>query len=705
MSLDHYDIDKNNLPMRYAYELIANTNTSFFLTGRAGTGKTTFIRNVLDTVDKKFAVLAPTGIAALNANGKTIHHFFGFPLSVLGPNEYGKMPKKYIEVIKGNPIIWLPPVDTIIIDEVSMVRCDLMDGIDRMLRSLKETTVPFGGIQMVFVGDLFQLSPVVTDSDHVILSEIYGNKDYHFFSAHCIDADTFPKIELEFVYRQEDKAFVSLLENVRLGKADRDDIGAINSRIQPDWFQDEEDDELFMNLCSYRNDAEKINDAKLALLESEPKTYEAIYEGDCEGYEDVIEKYITLKVGAQVVFIKNGENDQWANGTMAIVTGMDDDKIRVVLETGEPIEVERVKWEISDLVYDRLQRKTIAKVRGYISQFPLKVAWAITIHKSQSMTYSRARIDFGRGAFCEGQAYVALSRLKSLDGLIMAKPFKESSIIVSPAVLDFSSNVNDYQRIITEIEIAELIDDALENDDVETATNNLFEKIITCARDGDVEKAYELICRLYLLLIDDRPLYCFDCPTVQVHTGKDTFVRAFLLFYAGDAENAMNILSQDSIDEANTFNTLYLRMRCYEYLGQWDSFDDVLGDLILLCESEMEDNSPSSHHRKVLWTILLHWERVNRPTWIGAIKSLLGDISFYDELFNVVRNIALADPTTARFLREEGGEFADVLCEETSSEDDIEEAVEKVRTKVIEHGVASDNEDMCRFLSACSRLK
>ena len=237
MDLKHYDIDATNLPMKYAYELIANTNSSLFITGRAGTGKTTFIRNVLQTVNKSFIVLAPTGIAALNACGKTIHSFFGFPLSVLGPNDYGRLPRKSTEQLFG-----VRAADAIIIDEVSMVRCDLMDGIDRMLRRGFQSTAPFGGMQMIFIGDMFQLSPVVTDTDRPLLEEIYGTGDYHFFSARSINTDSIPKIEFEKVYRQEDKGFVSILEHIRLGKVRQNDLAVINSRVRE--YERTDDDEM-----------------------------------------------------------------------------------------------------------------------------------------------------------------------------------------------------------------------------------------------------------------------------------------------------------------------------------------------------------------------------------------------------------------------------------------------------------------------------
>ena len=665
MYLRHYDIDQNNLPMRYAFELIANTDSSLFITGRAGTGKTTFIRNVLQTVNKSFVILAPTGIAALNACGKTIHSFFGFPLSILGPNDYGKMPRKCGERLFGG---WgTPPADAIIIDEVSMVRCDLMDAIDRMLRRAFHSTAPFGGKQMIFVGDLFQLSPVVTEDERPLLEELYGDMDFHFFSARCINEDSIPKIEFEQVYRQEDKTFVSILEHIRLGIAKHSDLMAINSRVQEVGYED--DEMLHINLTSYRNDADKYNEQRLSLLDGPSKTYQATYEGDCREYKDAVDEFVTLKVGAQVVFTKNDEAGQWANGTMGIVTEMEDDYIEVALETAELVRVERVKWEITDLRYDRSRRKTVADVKGYICQFPLKVAWAITIHKSQSMTYSHACVDFGRGAFCEGQAYVALSRLQTLEGLTLVRPLKYRSIIVSPTVVQFMKNANDYPRFEMELYIANLLRPALEYERIDEATKILFASAVQCARNVDMVKSYELMCRFFNILIDDRFIACSDRPNFG-NNEQSIFLKACFCFYQGEPYCALELVNKAGL-HVDQFNALYLKLRCYESLELWEEYDDVLNELFLLCNSDLEWNVPTIHHRKVLWTALTHWERLPIKVWASCINTLIDDIRKYDKLYSLIHQKAAGCSEFSNHLINKGGAIGALLADIGLTDDSL----------------------------------
>ena len=663
MDLKHYDIDATNLPMKYAYELIANTNSSLFITGRAGTGKTTFIRNVLQTVNKSFIVLAPTGIAALNACGKTIHSFFGFPLSVMGPNDYGRLPRKSTEQLFG-----VRAADAIIIDEVSMVRCDLMDGIDRMLRRGFQSTAPFGGIQMIFIGDMFQLSPVVTDTDRPLLEEIYGAGDYHFFSARSINADSIPKIEFEKVYRQEDKGFVSILEHIRLGKVRQNDLAVINSRVR-EYERTDDDEMLFINLTSYRSDADNYNDYRLSLLPGASRTYQATYEGDCREYKDAVEEFITLKVGAQVVFTKNDESGRWANGTMGIVNELNDDFIEVVLETSELVNVERVKWEITDIRYDSTLKRTSAEVKGYISQFPLKVAWAITIHKSQSMTYSRARVDFGRGAFCEGQAYVALSRLKSLEGLTLVRPLKYNSIIVSPEVIHFMKGVNDYPRFEMELYIGKIIGPALRLKRMDEAVKLLFAASIQCAEKGDTTKAYELLCRCFDIMADDSVLFRTDTPVVRKGVFSEILNACFAL-YSGDPKRSLELTRSDG-NSADEFMTQFIKLRCHEALEQWDDYDDVLYDLLLACNTDVENNVPSIHHRKVLWIALKHWNRLPKKVWASCLKTLVDDIREYEKLYVQIHHIAIEDKVFGAFLRQKGGLIGKTLADHGADDDSI----------------------------------
>lgn len=635
MMLQPYAIDPDNRPMQYAYDLISRTNTSFFLTGKAGTGKTSFIKYVLETVDKAFAVVAPTGIAALNAGGRTIHAFFGFPPAVLGPGDIGRLSQSSRDAILGG--FDREPVDTIIIDEVSMVRCDVLDCIDRTLRRALESAAPFGGLQMVFVGDLYQLDPVVTDSDRPILEENYGEGDYHFFSAWCIDKEALPKIELTKVYRQKEAGFVRLLDRVRTGQADELDLEVINrTTLNKKKFVK---GELSMYMSAYRKDADRINELRLLRLNSEPVVYEALYEGDCSSLLDVIEPKITLKVGTQVVFIKNDEDKQWANGTMGVVQSLGEETVGVLLETGDLINVPRASWDATELAYDKQQRRTVAKWKGTMRQFPLKVAWAVTIHKSQSMTYSRATVDLGKGAFGAGQVYVALSRLQSLDGLSLVKPLNQRSIIVDPGVARFHDGVNNEEQIKLELRAADAIDEFLNNNQFDDAADALFRLFVEASARNDTYQANTFLARYYSLAIDDRSIHG---PVVS-HTCCEGFSQAAISFYAGNPEQALSLLDEMDEDETN-FNATYLRMRCYEELGRLDEVDDFLSSLLFDCEMDVDHGAPTIHHRKILWTVLMYPQLVSLPILSEAINALVDDIRMYDRLYYEIRRLVCKTP-------------------------------------------------------------
>lgn len=635
MMLQPYAIDPDNRPMQYAYDLISRTNTSFFLTGKAGTGKTTFIKYVLETVDKAFAVVVPTGIAALNAGGRTIHSFFGFPPAVLGPGDIGRLSQSSRDAILGG--FDSEPVDTIIIDEVSMVRCDVLDCIDRTLRRALESSAPFGGLQMVFVGDLYQLDPVVTEADRPILEENYGEGDYHFFSAWCIDKEALPKIELTKVYRQKEAGFVRLLGRVRTGQADEMDLEVINRTTAN--ANDYDEGAMSMYMSAYRKDADRINELRLSQLNSELVVYEALYEGDCSSLLDVIEPKITLKVGTQVVFIKNDEDKQWANGTMGVVQSLGEETVGVLLETGDFINVPRASWDATELAYDKQQRRTVAKWKGTMKQFPLKVAWAVTIHKSQSMTYSRATVDLGKGAFGAGQVYVALSRLQSLAGLTLVKPLNQRSIIVDPGVARFHDGVNNEEQIHLELRAAEAIDEFLDNNQYDDAADALFRLFVESAAMNDTYQANTFLARYYSLVIDDRSIHG---PVVS-HTCCEGFSQAAISFYAGNPEQALSLLDEMDEDETN-FNATYLRMRCYEELGRLDDVEELLSSLLFDCEMDVDHSAPTIHHRKILWTVLMYPRFVSLPILSEAINALIDDIRMYDRLYHVIRRIVCKIP-------------------------------------------------------------
>ena len=305
--LNTISFDTDNREMRNAYDLIAKTSKSFFLTGRAGTGKTTFLQKVQECVDKNFIVLAPSGVAAIHAGGQTIHSFFGLDLGVQGPKSYGTMNENKMSLAQR--------VDTIIIDEVSMVRCDIMDAIDRMLRCCRHSSQPFGGVQMVFVGDIFQLPPVVKSDDKLMLRQIYGGDCTFFYNARCFKNIRLPKIEFQKIYRQSDRRFIEILDHFRMGKVTSSDLSEINSRVLSSC-GDADSDGMRITLTVYRQDAAYVNDCRLRELDKEEYSFEADYQGKTDRLRDVAEERLVLKEGAQVMFIRNDVLGRWANGTL-----------------------------------------------------------------------------------------------------------------------------------------------------------------------------------------------------------------------------------------------------------------------------------------------------------------------------------------------------------------------------------------------------
>ena len=411
-------IETNNIEFQTALELIQETNQSFFLTGKAGTGKSTFLKHIVETVSKDFVVIAPTGIAAVNVGGVTIHSFFQFPLRPLLPED---------EDIK---IFWkdserrkiISAMDTLIIDEISMVRADLIDGIDYSLRKNGgNPNLPFGGKQVVFVGDIFQLEPVTikNSGEQKIISEIYGSS--YFYNAKVFERVSLFTVELQKVYRQTDSAFISLLDKVRVKEISQTDLNKINTRV---FSQSELNKNDFAITLTTKNDlADIVNIKKLTELKTDSFTYNAEVSDEFEESKYPTEPELTLKIGAQVIFIKNDTDKRWVNGTIGQVSGLTDTEIKVMLKDGEIYSVEKRIWENIKYQYNQEKKKIEQEIVGTFKQYPLKLAWAITIHKSQGLTFDRVVVDFGCGTFASGQAYVALSRVTSFEGLFLKQKY------------------------------------------------------------------------------------------------------------------------------------------------------------------------------------------------------------------------------------------------------------------------------------------
>lgn len=408
---------------------IEHSSDHYLITGRAGTGKSTLLQLFKQTTHKKVVLLAPTGVAALNIRGQTIHSFFGFPPRILNASEIKR---------KSNYGIFLN-IDTIVIDEVSMVRSDILDNIDVSLRVQRGNPMPFGGVQMIFFGDLFQLPPVVASQfEKQYFSTVYESA--YFFSAKIWQEKQPIVLELRHIYRQEERIFIDLLDKIRTGTMEFDDFQLINERFIP--IQNSE--EFFITLCSRNDIARHINEEKLNELRSVAHQFQAKIEGEFSPQLFPTDFVLSLKVGAQVMFVKNDPLKRFVNGSLGTVSKIFDDKVYVTLHHGSETEiiVESAEWEYIKYDYsDKNPKEINVKVLGVFSQLPLKLAWAITIHKSQGKTFDSVLINMGKGAFESGQAYVALSRCRTLDGVFLQSPLQQKDIIVDNRIVEYYENL------------------------------------------------------------------------------------------------------------------------------------------------------------------------------------------------------------------------------------------------------------------------
>jgi len=409
-----------------AFHLFEKSNKNYFLTGNAGTGKTTMVGYFRDRSKKKVVILAPTGLAAINARGQTIHSFFNFPPRIIT--------KDLIMNIRNNNRIY-KMIDTVVIDEASMMRADMLDGIDMFLRRFgRDKNLPFGGTQIIVSGDLFQLSPVVTSQESNIIKRLYDTP--YFFSSNAYKNGNFKKIELTRNFRQNDANFIKLLNFIRNGQVTTERLKVINNQIQKrkKVYSQKKD----VNLTTVNKVADEINSIQLDKLPGKEYVYKASIEGNfrTEGRSLPMSLKLKLKKKARVMLVKNGP--KWANGSLGVIASVSQKNIKVLLdETKEKVNVSLEKWEHVKYEYDEKEEKIIEKVLGVIRQYPLKLAWAITIHKSQGMTFDKVNIDYSRSPFAHGQTYVALSRCRTLEGLSLSKKIYPNDVIVDNRVIKF----------------------------------------------------------------------------------------------------------------------------------------------------------------------------------------------------------------------------------------------------------------------------
>lgn len=418
-----------------ALDLLENTQKNLFITGKAGTGKSTLLQYFREHTAKNIVVLAPTGVAALNVKGQTIHSFFHFPPHITVQAVAKSPPSKKLKEMLGK-------IDAIVIDEVSMVRADLMDCIDTVLRFCRKKQEPFGGLQMIFIGDLYQLPPVVSGIEERKLFQTHYKSPY-FFDSKALENLEMEFMELGKIYRQKDQDFIDLLNKIRNSSVDRGDIAKLNSRLNPNFDSGHTLKGFYITLTTTNASADILNHEKLSKLKGKPKTYYGTITGKFDNTHLPTTMKLEVKAGAQIMLLNNDSGKRWVNGSIGKIVEIEsdpdlgEDVLIIQLNDGKVVKVTPHTWEIFRYFFNKEAGHLDVEVVGSFTQYPLRLAWAVTIHKSQGKTFDNVVVDLGKGSFVQGQVYVAISRCTSFEGLVLKKPIHEKHIWVDYRIMRF----------------------------------------------------------------------------------------------------------------------------------------------------------------------------------------------------------------------------------------------------------------------------